>query len=153
MPDFFKTIQDRRAEAIAKLDAETFAPLIRNHLVQLYRKAHAKDAGLLGVLVGMGRAFPRGDYLCKGDNEPNAHPDDKARLLDASDWLPGQYDSLQPKHAETLAFFVAVHEYADQLCHTLPYIDDITPADLETTRAKKSAIHGPRGLRVRLAKS
>ncbi len=148
--DFFTQTAERRASAIAELDAQTFAPLIRNHLVQLFRKAHAKDKGLTGVVVGMGGCVPRGQYLSRGDETPDAHPDDREpRLYEASDWDADQYDMLQPKHPETLAFLDAVRLYDEALARFV-VCDDITLDDLQTTRTRKAAIYGPHGLRARL---
>ncbi len=135
--DFFTQIKTRREDAIAALDASTFAPAIRNHLIQLFRKAHAKDSGLTGVLVGMGCALGTGTYTGTLDGE--------TRKDDARDW--GNQVVTSP---EVHAFLKAVNEYSGLLCPDLPYIDDITVADLTTTRAKKAAIHGPKGSRYRL---
>lgn len=141
--DFFQTVANRRADAIAKLDADTFAPLIRNHLLQLFRAAHAKDKGLTGVLAAMGRAVPTGVFA--------AHDGDESSRDEASNWEPTT--NWQPNSPEVYAFLRAVHDYDSLLCNggsnDLPYIADITPADLITTRAKKAAIHGPRGSRSR----
>jgi hypothetical protein len=144
--DFFSQVAERRETAIAKLDAETFAPLIRNHLVQLYRAAHAVEPKLTGVLCAMGAAFPRGEYRAQSVSDPSEKVTDKASEWDdKSDWQP-----IQPGRATVCDFFRAVREYEAYLCNGLPYINDITPADLTTGRAKKAAIHGPRGLRSRL---
>lgn len=39
--NFFDTLSDKREVAFRELDETKFVPAIRNHLVQLFRKAHA----------------------------------------------------------------------------------------------------------------
>lgn len=135
--DFFTQTAKKRAEAIAEMDAKTFAPLIRNHLVQLFRKAHAKDKGLTGMRAIMGSAFADGTFT---EYEEGQEPFKR----EASDWEPRNRG--QPGAADVLAFLQAVHDYDGLLynggANDLPYIDDITLADLETTRAKKGKVWG-----------
>lgn len=142
MPDFFETLTKRRADAIAKLDADTFAPAIRNHLLQLYRAAHAVEPTLTGIKTGMGGATPCGEYVKQYD-------DGETLTESATQWHAECM--AQPKHSETRDFFAAVAAYSDAFM-TLPDVGDIAPADLVTGRAKKAAIHGPRGLRARLSR-
>lgn len=148
MPDFFQTVQDRRAKAFDELDRKTFEPLIRNHLVQLFRAAHAVQPQLTGAIVGMGGAIPRGQYLSRGDKEPGAHPEDGPRMWDACEWDADRGAMYHAAFPAVEAWLQAVRDYDQSLAHDLA-CDDITPADLVTTRAKKAAIHGPRGSRVR----
>ncbi len=139
---------DRFAEQIAarkaEIDAE-FAPKLRNHLIQLFRKAHAVEPGLRGVEAYNGLAILRGEYLTQGERDPGAHPDDqKPTTRDASDWTERNYQGLQPKRPEVAAFFLAVKEYEERTMIEgeghLPYIDSITPADLEPNTAKRAAV-------------
>lgn len=145
--DFFAQVADRRADAIAELDAKTFAPLIRNHLVQLFRKAHEKDGGLEGLWMGMGSATPKGCYLL-------AARDDEGNIATANalDW---GYKAGAPMYQEVADFFSAAKAYTDRICHprayeALPEVSDITPADLEPRRVKKARVWGPNGLRARM---
>jgi len=137
--DFFSEVAERRADAIAALDHETFAPLIRNHLVQLFRKAHTKDHGLTGCIVGMGVASATGRYLLAERDEEG-----KIQATEARDY---RFGGGAPMYQEVADFLLAVKGYCERLCDTLPYINDITLADLETTRAKKVKIYGPQGSR------
>ena len=139
MSNFFDTITKRRADAIAELDEKTFAPLIRNHLVQLFRNAQAKDKGLKGVLCGMGTAIPHGIYSTHYDEADGG----EALKEEARNW------SMRPDFPEVSEFFDAVAAYSDEYMN-LPDIGDITPADLETRGGKKAKIHSPKGLRDRL---
>ncbi len=139
--DFFTQAAERRADAIARLDAETFAPLIRNHLLQLFRKAHAKDHGLTGCIVGMGLASATGRYLMAKRNDEG-----EIQAGEARDW---RFGGGAPMYQEAADFLAAVKNYSERLCDSLPYINDIALADLQTTRAKKAAIYGPKGLRAR----
>lgn len=155
-PSLFDKLATLRAARIEAIDAQEIAPRIRNHLLQLFRAAHAVEPGLTGVICGMGHADLCGEYMAKGDQELDAHPDDKGPLRrDAGHWDESDTGTTcEPIQAATQAFFLAVSEY-DGLVggdRGLPYIDDITLDDLKTTRAKKAAIHGPRGLRARGAK-
>ncbi len=131
------------AERKAQIDAE-FAPKLRNHLVQLFRKAHAVDPKLTGLIAAMGRAVPTGQFLNKGDPSSEFAEDREPRLHDAGDWLAEQCDEYHPLHPETLAFFEEVAAYDDRLCaqraDDLPYVDDITPADLTPERVKRSRV-------------
>ncbi len=144
---FFDQLAARRSDEIAALDAAKFAPAIRNHLLQLFRKAHAKDHALEGLAVGMGAATAKGRYLL-------AARDDEGNLATAKalDW---EYGAGAPMYQEVSDFFTAAKSYSDRISarhDDLPYIADITLADIETRGMKKAKIHGPRGLCVKLAK-
>ncbi len=139
MKDFFQQVKERRETAIAELDAEKFAPLIRNHLVQLFRAAHAKDSGLTGFSWVMGSGSADGVYS-------TIYDDGEKATRRGLDYDPRNRD--KPEHPETLAFLEAVREYVDRIYNGLPYAGHITLDDLTTTRAKKAAIHGPKRARV-----
>ena len=144
MKDLFSQLANKRAAHIAEIDTLLIAPVIRNHLLQLFRAAHAVEPTLKGVLCGNGTAVIPGTYL-------KEYEDGESQSVQCCHWH--EHDRAQPKHPETLAFMVAVYQYADRICSgrgdELPYINDITLDDLKTGRAKKAQVWGPRGLRNR----
>ena len=144
-PSLFDKLATLRAARIDVIDAQEIAPRIRNHLIQLFRAAHEVEPGLTGVKVGMGTAFPTGDYHSLDE-------DQSSFLCSALEW--DEQTHWQPVSDKVGAFFTAIREY-DTLAHgranDLPDIDDITLDDIVTTRTKKAAIHRSRGLRARLA--
>lgn len=127
--DPLSRIAQRIADAKEAVDRE-FAPLVRNHLVQLFRMAHAVEPDLTGMVAGMGVASPTGTYI-REDGETQQ----------ASDWrfLGGS----KAKHPTTEAWLAEVDAYSDRLCrhdeHDLPYVRDITLDDLETPTTRKAA--------------
>jgi hypothetical protein len=130
--DYFSEIAERRETAIAELDENTFAPMIRNHLVQLFRKAHAVEPTVTGIKIGMGGTAVGGEYVTVYDGG-------ETLSKRCTQWDSKSCD--QPKHPETLALFEAAERYQDNYME-LPSIADITLADLETSRAKKSKVWG-----------
>ncbi len=135
---------DRIAEQLAArkaaLDAE-FAPKVRNHLVQLFRKAHAVEPKLTGLIAAQGTACARGEYSMTEDGE--------TWTKRAHEWSATQIT--QPAPA-VRAFLSAVAAYSDRICagraDDLPYIADITPADLEPNTAKRAAVWRARQARA-----
>lgn len=126
--NFFTTISDQRADRIAQADVAV-SHAIRNHLVQLFRKAHKDEPNLTGVVSGMGRATPRGCYA-------KEYEDGETLMANASNW--SIKDRAQPVSSNVRAFFQAVADYSDHICsgpyNGLPYIQDITSDDLKTRR-------------------
>jgi len=140
MKSFFSEVLADRDEAIAKMDREKFTPIIRNHLVQLFRKAHEVEPRLTGVTVGMGRATAKGVYTIT-DTEGSTRVGDP-RDQDARDF--GYMGGL-PVHNEVLDFLRAVEDYSNclcggfgGLCDGLGYINDITLDDLVTNSSTKA---------------
>jgi hypothetical protein len=119
MKDPLAQFAERIAERKQAIDAE-FAPLIRNHLVQLFRKAHAVDPELTGAIFGMGAVSPKGFYICK----------DGEKVL-ARDYF---YCNFEPEHAATKEWLATLSDYSENyLCaqhNGLPYVSDITVDDL-----------------------
>jgi hypothetical protein len=130
MSDFFSKIEDRRSAEISVIDRK-YAVEIRNHIVQLFRKAQAKAPGLTGVLVGMGTATPSGTY------ETTYEDTGETVEVDACDWK--YRGNVDPKHQEITEFFKVVDEYSDKYME-LPCIGDITLDDLESRSAKKTEL-------------
>ena len=126
--NFFTAITERRANRIAQADVAV-AHAMRNHLVQLFRKAHKDEPRLEGAINCMGRAVPTGRYT-------KIYEDGKAFLECASNWHVK--DRAQPASANVRAFFQAVSDYSERLSggpyDGLPYIGDITLDDLKTRR-------------------
>lgn len=126
-----------RKEAI---DAE-FAPLVRNHLVQFFRKAHAVEPGLTGVIVGNGIACVAGQYSVTENGDTWTRP--------GHEWSEMQIFKCKP---EVEAFMTTVRDYSDRLCSrsadALPYVSDITLDDLVTERSKKARVWRSRQVSV-----
>ena len=137
--NFFDDLADKREAAIAELDNTKFAPAIRNHLVQLFRKARAVDPELGDIAVGMGTATIKGTFLCRGDDEGEPG-EDGPRQLSAGDWAEDSCKDYWPVHQETLDLLRAVNAYSDRLCDGLGYINDITLDDLKTRSSEKARV-------------
>ncbi len=127
-------IAARLSDRKAVIDAE-FAPLVRNHLVQLFRAAHAKDNCLTGMSVGMGVASGCGLYAVVYD-------DGETGEYRATSWHP--HNCAGAKHQEVTAWLAEVANYSDRICtgqsDALPYVNDITLADLTTERVKRAKV-------------
>jgi hypothetical protein len=136
---FFDDLADKREEAIVELDRTKFGPMIRNHLVQLFRKAHTVDPELGDIVVGMGTATIKGTFLCRGDDEGEPG-EDGPRQLSAGDWAEDSCKDYWPVHQETLDLLRAVAAYSDRLCNGLGYINDITLDDLKTRSSEKAKV-------------
>ena len=134
---FFDELADKREEAISELDRTKFGPMIRNHLVQLFRKAHAVEPRLTGVIVGMGRAFATGRYVVTDMDRDGKRRVGEPYDQDASDFgfLGGN-----PVSNEVWDFLKAVEDYAGKLCNGLGYINDITLDDLKTRSSEKAKV-------------
>lgn len=120
------------AERKAAVDAE-FAPLVRNHLVQLFRAAHAVEPTLTGMTAGMGTATIDGEYTYVDE--------DGEHLTEANGWKHGSRKR-DAKHDAVAEWLAAVADYSDRLCAELPYVDDITLDDLTTERSKRAKVWG-----------
>lgn len=133
--NFFDDLGEKRRDAFNELDRTKFGPAIRNHLVQLFRKAHAVDPELGDIVVGMGTATIKGTFLCRGD-APGVGP----RQISADDWFEESPVEYWPVHQETLDLLRAVNAYSDRLCDGLGYINDITLDDLKTRSSEKAKV-------------
>lgn len=127
MNSFFEDICNKRNELIASIDRIHIVPAIRNHLVQLFQKAHAVEPGLTGMDCGMGSVTVNGTYSPAGypdsefEDERNPDPFEAWKWTERSVW--------QPKHPETLEWLGAVNEFANNFSE-LPDIGRITVKDL-----------------------
>ncbi len=131
MKDFFDNISKKREAHFSKLDQEEFVPKIRNHLVQLFRKAHVKEPGLTGMICGNGGAVATGTcFVYCGSVESGK--------ISAQHW--DSQSNLELKEPDIRAFLDAVNQYGSSIFSGLPYIDEITLDDLKTTRSKKSKV-------------
>jgi hypothetical protein len=132
MKDSLAQFADQIVARKQAIDAE-FAPKVRNHLVQLFRKAHAVDPGLTGVIAAQGSACATGHYTVTEDGE--------AWEKQAHEWSDRQIAKAKP---EVETFLAAVLDYSDHICagkqDDLPYIEDITLDDLETRTAKRARV-------------
>jgi hypothetical protein len=120
--DTLSQIADDLEAKRAALDAE-FVPKVRNHLIQLFRKAHKVDPKLTGVNVGMGTACATGKYIRDEDGE--------SVLARDREYIGG----MKARHVETEVWLNEVHRYSSEfLCNgradQLPEINDITLKDL-----------------------
>lgn len=135
--NFFDDLGEKRRDAFNELDRTKFGPMIRNHLVQLFRKAHAVEPRLTGVIVGMGRAFATGRYFVTDMDR-----DGKQRVGEPYDQDASDFSFLggNPVSDEVWDFLKAVEDYASKLCSGLGYINDITLADLKTRSSVKARV-------------
>jgi len=110
---------------------EEFAPLVRNRLVQLFRKAHEVEPNLTGVAVGMGTATATGSYTI-------TYEDGEQRQERGCYW---HSDTRVKVHPSVNAFLAEVAAYSHRLCggrpDDLPYVSDITLADLPPPPRKR----------------
>lgn len=129
---FFDNLAEKRESDIAMLDRTKFGPMIRNHLVQLFRKAHAVDDGLEGVLVGMGGISIQGTFrACYNDDCSYAQ-------ITANDYK--YMGGITVEHPEAEAFLKACEEYDEcGLACDVP-IADITLDDLKTRSSVKAKV-------------
>jgi hypothetical protein len=130
-PSFLDKLATLRAARIEVMDAQEIAPKIRNHLLQLFRAAHAVEPTIEGIIAGNGSAIVRGEYLA-------LYEDNDTLPTRCTNWH--EDNGAQPKHPETRALLAAVAEYADNICAggDFPYIDDITLDDLTPASAKRA---------------
>ena len=92
-----------------------YSPIVRNHLLQLFRKAQKKDKKLESIRTINGAVFVNGTYLCN---------DGEYRELCLRVY-PDQYEEYLPKKIDTKNLFDAAKTYSDYLCNGLPYIETI----------------------------
>ena len=141
---FFDDLGARREAEMASMDRRIYEPAIRNHLVQLFRKAHADDPELTGVLFGMGGFSIQGNYITAGD-PTSEFPEEREQVFHpCNDWVPRIYDSHQPRSEATRLFFKTMEAYSQHAGtreDPLPLIDvDITLNDLESRSSKKAKV-------------
>ncbi len=124
--DPLSRIAERIAAAKAAVDRE-FAHLVRNHLVQLFRLAHAIEPGLTGAKMGMGTAAASGTYTRTYEDTGERSP------AQAVYWNADSGEELPPA---VLAWFEELERYSLCLCSRrgdeLPEVRDITLDDILT---------------------
>lgn len=131
--NFFDTVSEKRQSAFAELDKTKFGPMIRNHLVQLFRKARAVDTGLIGVIIGMGGISCKGTFMGRYDDEPN-----DVIEIEANDYR--YKGGFTVEHPEVEDFLEACNEYDESgLACDVP-VADITLDDLKTRSSEKAKV-------------
>ena len=131
--NFFDDLGEKRRDAFNELDRTKFGPAIRNHLVQLFRKARAVDPGLMGLIVGMGGCSAKGTHYGRYDDEPN-----EVIEMDAGDFCYSGGRTCE--HSETADWLNACHEYDESgLACDVPILD-ITLDDLKTRSSEKAKV-------------
>ena len=132
--NFFDDLGEKRRDAFNELDRTKFGPAIRNHLVQLFRKARAVDPGLMGLIVGMGDCSAKGTYYGRYDDDLDVF----AIEMDVGDFR--YTDSRTCEHPEVAAWLNACYEYDESgLAYDCP-IADITLDDLKTRSSEKAKV-------------
>lgn len=132
--NFFDDLGEKRRDAFNELDRTKFGPAIRNHPVQLFRKAHAVDPGLTGLIFGAGDCSIQGKVYVRWDDGPEA---------DAVKFGANNYKyvgGVTAEHPEAADFLEACEEYAESgLAYDCP-IADITLDDLKTRSSEKAKV-------------
>lgn len=119
---FLKNINKERNQRVSQIDKDFTLPAIRAHLIELFKKAHAKDDRLTGVYVGMGTAIGVGEYACFYEEE------NEIVYQKAFDF---KYRGPLPMYKETIDFLQAVSDYSDLAVDYSNYIKDITLDDIK----------------------
>ena len=112
----------QRLEARRKTLNEEFAKEIRAYFIALFKEAHRVEPKLQGMDTAMGVASASGYYTATFENETENKR--------ACNWSPKQLAKGLP---EVETFLAEVHDYSSRLLisrKSLPFIDDITVADL-----------------------
>lgn len=129
---YFDKMNAKRERMIAEVDTKLSVE-IRNHLVQLFRKAHAADPGIEGLLCGMGGISIQGTFKARYTDEPETVVD-----RDCNDYK--YCGGVIVEHPEAEEFLEACEEYDSScLAQTSP-VDDITLDDLVSRSVKKAKV-------------
>ena len=106
-------IAERIREEKDEVEAK-YSPQVRNHLLQLFRKAQKKDKKLESIVTGNTTVIIYGNYKTKEGEIFGSHYN-----------FDGFADYPIPKHKETQELFENLRHYYCLLCNGLPYIETI----------------------------